>query len=372
MEALVLNSSFQVTAIIDEFESFIWTDRYSECGDFELYAPISDKMINDIPNGSFLVNKDSEHCMIVETTLVSSDVETGTHITKSGRSLEAILGRRIIWSQTDLSGSFQDQIERLLNENVIAPTDTRRKIPNFIFRKSTDPAITSLEIESQISSGENLLETIQTACAEKQVGFKVVLTEDKKLEFSLYKGVDHSYSQNQNPFVIFSPYYDNLRNSNYQESIVNKATMAFAVGAGEEGDRMTDEVGDNSKTGIDRFELFVDASNLSYENEDGRSMEDEDYQPLLRQRALEELKNHDIEQTFEGDADPNITFVYGKDFYLGDIVQLENEYGNSGASRVTEIVFSHNESGIQTVPTFIGISDSDFSYENPGGHVPKN
>ena len=40
MEAMILDTNFQGIYIVDSFESFIWTDRFSECGDFELYIPI--------------------------------------------------------------------------------------------------------------------------------------------------------------------------------------------------------------------------------------------------------------------------------------------------------------------------------------------
>ena len=38
MEVLVLNTEFESVAIIDTFESLIWTDRYYEAGDFEIYT----------------------------------------------------------------------------------------------------------------------------------------------------------------------------------------------------------------------------------------------------------------------------------------------------------------------------------------------
>lgn len=40
MEATILNSRFEKVAIIDRFKSFIWTDRYQENGDFELYLTL--------------------------------------------------------------------------------------------------------------------------------------------------------------------------------------------------------------------------------------------------------------------------------------------------------------------------------------------
>ena len=38
-------------------------------------------------------------------------------------------------------------------------------------------------------------------------------------------------------------------------------------------------------------------------------------------------------------------FVYKKDFNIGDVVQVVNEYGQEATSRVTEIVISQDENG---------------------------
>ena len=40
MEALILDKSYATTAVLDKFESFIWTDRFRGYGDFEIYMPV--------------------------------------------------------------------------------------------------------------------------------------------------------------------------------------------------------------------------------------------------------------------------------------------------------------------------------------------
>ena len=41
MDILVLDKNFDTQAIIDTYESFNWTDRYNEAGDFELTMVLS-------------------------------------------------------------------------------------------------------------------------------------------------------------------------------------------------------------------------------------------------------------------------------------------------------------------------------------------
>ena len=133
MDLTILNTNLDAILPIDTYKSFIWTDRYYSYGDFELYTAISEDIIKYIKQDYYLINRESEHVMIIEKILISSDVEDGNHITVSGRSLESILDRRIVWGQKTLSGNLQNGIKTLLDENIISPLDNNRKINNFIF-----------------------------------------------------------------------------------------------------------------------------------------------------------------------------------------------------------------------------------------------
>ena len=45
-------------------------------------------------------------------------------------------------------------------------------------------------------------------------------------------------------------------------------------------------------------------------------------------------------------------YVLNKDYFLGDIVQVINEYGISATPRIIEIIESEDENGTSVVPTF--------------------
>ena len=171
MDLVVLNRELNAISVIDIYESFIWTDRYYRYGDFELYTAMQNNILNVIKKDFFLQSSDSDHVMIIEDWIIKSDIENGNHITVTGRSLESILTRRIIWGQKKISGNLQNGIKTLLNENIISPSDSKRKIPNFIFEESTDSAITKLTINAQFT-GDNLYDAIQKICEERGIGFK--------------------------------------------------------------------------------------------------------------------------------------------------------------------------------------------------------
>ena len=232
MDVTVLNTNLDAVSIVDVYESFIWTDRYYEYGDFELFTSMTETILSYIRQDYYLQNRESEHVMIIEKIRIASDSENGNHITVTGRSLESILDRRIVWGQKTITGNLQNGIRTLLNENVISPADSTRRISNFIFEASTDPAITSLKIDAQYT-GDNLYDVINKICSERSIGFKVTLNNNKQFVFKLYAGTDRSYDQSANPYVVFSPKFENIINSNYVESKSALKTVTLVGGEGE-------------------------------------------------------------------------------------------------------------------------------------------
>lgn len=352
MDLTVLDLNLDAVAIVDIYESFIWTDRYQAYGDFELYTSMYTDILKFIRKNYYLQNRDSEHVMIIEKILINSDAENGNHITVTGRSLESILNRRIIWGQRSISGNLQNAIHTLLNECIISPSNADRKIDNFIFEESTDSAITNLTIDAQYT-GDNLYDIINKICTEHGIGFKIVLNDSKQFVFKLYAGTDRSYDQTNVPYVIFSPNFENIINSNYMESAFNLKTVTLVGGEGEGSARRYISVG--SGTGLNRREIFTDARDISSEVIDGettKQLTDAEYNAQLTQRGKETLAENVEVTTFEGQTETTIMFRYGEDFFNGDIVQIANEYGHETKARILEIVMSEDEQGTSVFPTF--------------------
>jgi hypothetical protein len=63
------------------------------------------------------------------------------------------------------------------------------------------------------------------------------------------------------------------------------------------------------------------------------------------------IENQSV-SSFDGTIDSKVNYVYGIDFFIGDILQIENEYGITGRSRAIELIFSEDLSGSDTFPTF--------------------
>ena len=374
MEFLVLNTKFEAVAILDVFESFIWTDRYSKCGDFEIYTSSDRQIIEALKEDFYIWTEDSEHVMVIENRKIITDVEEGNKFLVSGRSLESILDRRIIWNQILLDGYLQEQIKRLLNENVINPADPNRKISNFIFEETDDPYILSLKVQVQYT-GDNLYEAVCKLCESVSIGFKITLNNNNQFVFKLYFGTDRSYDQETNPYVVFSPSFENIINSNYYESkagyknvglvageVVNTIPYAgTTVTIGEVSPQRTVVVGESTSKELSRRELYVDARDISSTTSDGGSISTSAYDDLLRQRGNERLKENKIVQAFDGQVESTQMYRYGEHYFMGDITQLENEYGMGSKVRVTEFIRSVDKDGIDSYPTFEVIEEKEAS-----------
>lgn len=234
------------------------------------------------------------------------------------------------------------------NINIISPDIADRKIENFIFTPSTDSKVTSLTLEHQYT-GDNLYTVIQSLCEENNIGFKIVLNSDNQFEFSLYAGVDRSYGQTDNPYVVFSPNFENIINSNYYSSKAGLKNVTLVAGEGEGSSRKTTIVG--SGVGIDRREIFTDAREISSETEE-KTLTDVEYEAMLVAKGQKTLAENNKVTAFEGEVETTRSFKYGEDFFVGDIVQIANEYGNEGSAYISELIFSKSKDGKTIYPTF--------------------
>lgn len=344
MNIYVLNTSLERIAIIDSYSSIIWTNRYYDYGDFELYVQATNDLINILREDYYLIREGYEdNAMVIESIEITTDIETGNFLLVKGKCLKSIVYRRIIWQQTSMYGQLETCVARLLNENIISPSDPKRKISNF----TIESMITTGIIISAQYTGDNLGESIAALCTSYGLGWDVKLDlEHKKFLFVLYAGTDRSYRQDTVPWVVFSNEYENILTTDYTYDKSEYANAVKVAGEGEGLARKYATIGDVS--GIARREIYSDARDLS--TNEGE-ITDAEYYEQLKERGLEALAERVDHQDFEGEV-VDYTYKYGKDYFLGDIVEVVNEYGMEAVTRVIEVISSEDESGIYTVPTF--------------------
>lgn len=465
MELYILDSGFNKIAYVEAYDSAIYTIRYAEPGDFEIHLSYFSNLTSYLQSGSYILDINSRTAMFIEDIEYETDSEGGPMAVFKGRSLESMLNRRIVWNKKVVSGKIQDIIFDLLKDNVITPQDPDRKIPNFVFKESSDSRLNDYTIDKNSPMelyGDNLYDVIKSLCDLYDVGFRITLSENNKFIFELYCGEMLNGSIQKNRRVVFSPKMENLSNTRYYQSTQNEKTVTKidstyefkAEQANEKDDdtattriiaktpswvvaprsateltqfvgkkiaiHFNKKLGANAQlslngtaykplyyknsplaadvidsgtdmvmrydstgggrwtlidikeddppiqqsrvlvettrtnpplTGLERREIFTDANSIATEE----GMTPSDYAYSMRLMGINTLHENRAEKQIDGESIPDVNYIFGKDYTIGDIVLVENEIGLTMSSRVVEYVQSIDESGPIAYPTFSSV-----------------
>lgn len=370
MRGDVLNRNFEVIGVADDFKSFIWTERCRSYSDFEIQTRATPERIEMYKPKNYIGLLGSDKLMIIDSVYYNSSFDEGDMLVISGKSLEYVLHKRIIWEDTVLEGNFQNGIKKLLDENAISPSKTNRKLSRLRFKTSTDPKITSISFKEETQYWcDNLYDVIEDLCEEYHVCFRVNLTSSNMFEFELYAGENRTYNQNENFAVVFSPEFGNLISSKYLETIENRKNSALVVGekrtetltingiSTSKDVQHTVEI-DGSGTDMDREELYVNETNLSMYIKDIAVPTDK-YIARLRSKGETALSKTVKDSTLEAEVVFDGQFKYGRDYFIGDILEIENALHNLMEVRITEVVHCHDQSGEYINPAFTPIDEEN-------------
>lgn len=342
----LIDENLNLISPIESYKSAIWTTRYYKPGDFELYLPATTETLNLIKRDYYLIRDDDfTQAMIIENIQITTNFEEGNFLTVTGKCLKSILNRRIIWKQTTVTGNVETCIRKLITENAISPTIPERKINNLILGAALGVTDT---MNSQYT-GDNLGDVISKICINYGLGYDILLDlDEKQFIFILYKGSDRSYNQSKNPFIVFSNEFDNLLSTNYTNNNENYKNVALVAGEGEGLDRKTFTVGNASD--LKRYELFVDSRDSSTKGNE--TMTEDEYNAILSEKGKEALTETIITESIEGELEPHYTYKFNRDYFLGDIVEVVNEYGFTMQPQITEVIENEDDSGTNVVVTF--------------------
>lgn len=333
---------FVKTTAIDYASSVIWVTRYNECGEFEICLPASKNLFKLISGGEVMFTRDDrESAMLIEKIQLTTDEESGDTLILSGRSIESILARRVVRKQTLIYGTAESGIRQLLNENIIAPNESERKVELLEISNNTDQWNDGLI--KQIT-GDNLLDAISDICKIFDYGFKIT-NEESHFLFSLYKGSDVTST------VIFSSKFGNLANTEFTTDYKNSANSVYIAGEGEGSERkiVVYEADEYETEGLFRKEYWYDRRDCSSTTNSGQTV-DATYQGELSSEGRTYYYST-LRPTTDYTAEVINNYEYGVDFNLGDTVRIVNDYGITATAVVTEITETEDANGYSLIPT---------------------
>ena len=377
-DVLIYDDNWELQTVVDNYESLVWTDKAKECGDFELYMYYDPVLWKTIKLGTFLKIQDSEHTMMVNKRDLKDTFEDAPRMIFTGKSMEYITSRRVVYKQIDVTGAPGDIINKLLDENCIdgpnlqqfAPDPTN---PNKKYRGITglyrDASNWRQELGSnQISQqylGQNIyeavLELVKTYSSPMCYIF-VHHTDDNKWRWRLGTGVDRSWNQGTNDWVTFSSDFNNLKSSEFAQDDEKYANAFYVTGAdpGDKKPRMTIPIERTSNdapfggfiSGTKRVEKWIDGSNVKLKDDDNHDIPMQTYMNELRAYGYSSMREYVTETSFTGDVDPNVQWVYMRDYYIGDIVNVIDDMGNGAMCAIDGMTITADKNGIVIVPDF--------------------
>ena len=108
--------------------------------------------------------------------------------------------------------------------------------------------------------------------------------------------------------------------------------------------------------GTDYYQVYnvtiADVPSTTPSDNDTVTLRDVLYDVYLLNRGYEKLADYGEQLSFSGTIEPNVTFMYKRDYDLGDIVTVQNHYGVSASVRIVEVVEVDDDDGYSVQPKF--------------------
>lgn len=366
MELKIFNRNLELIGVLDNFTSLIWTRRYFQTGEFQLVAPLTKDSVNLLKRENIIYkgNGDNE-AGYIETVNISLTTSGEEIMTIHGKFITNYLERRIVWGNDNVDSTSEVAMRSLADKNAIT-CPTERVISNLQLGELKGYT----ETVKKSVSDKSLIEAVQEIAETSQLGYRNTLDYiNKKILFEVYRGVDRTVNQSLIAPCIFSRDFENILEQEYTDSLNNFRNVTLVAGAGEGSARKRTTVGFAS--GLDRFELFTDARDISDKktisiptnqvDENGNTiyedteveMTDGEYIPLLKQRGSEKLAECTDIKTFDSKINTQGNNVYKKDYDLGDIVTIQDKkWGLQVDTRITEIEEVYEGGKVEINPVF--------------------
>lgn len=348
MELFIYDREMVLLGVVDEIKALVWTRRYWACGEFALLLPHTAQHAELIRHGRYIAHKDADEAGQIRYIHVSRDANGLEQIEAKGLFLTHWIGKRMLLSRLQMTAPTQDILRHIVRENLVAPADPRRVIPNLRIDETALPDIETVTCNAE--AYENALDVCAGRAKLAKIGFKIITDLRAGNHcFAVYKGLDRTSGQRVNPPCIFSPDFDTVLTQEYTHSVENVASAIYVEGEAQEGaPRPVVEVADDARTGLDRVEFLYNATDVRrstmVDGEEQR-LSDEAYATLLKAQGERTLAGKIEHLAFSSLINTRAHLRYKQDFDLGDRVTCINQRWKIRIEvRITEIVESY-ESG---------------------------
>jgi hypothetical protein len=341
---------FNRIGIIDKIASLIWTRRYWFGGEFKMLVPATAEHLSLLQKQRLVVRRDDAESGEIRYMSIKRNTDGGEEIEVQGRFLSGWLGKRLVLSQIITTDTTPAILQRLVDENVLNPTDTARVIPDIYLTDVSGIDRDPINYTSEFMA--TVLGACESAALASKLGIRITTDmRECKHYFEVYEGRDLTWGNGTYNPVVFSPDFNNILSQEFTNSIENYRTTAFVAGAEAEGITRTVVAVGDAIAGLDRNEVYIDGSDVPQTYEGGSAqipIPQNEYEDMLSQRGLSELEHFLETLSFSSKINPHAQLVYKKDYDIGDRVTCINrKWGVRIDVRITEITETYQPNNPQ-------------------------
>jgi len=380
MDIFLLDALLRPIDVVDQYISFLWTERWSSMGDFQITTFATPNNKRRFVAGTKLSIPQSKRVMIIESVEEKDDIENGNVLTVKGRCLNSMLEKRVAAKYTSL----------IINPSWDTTTYTPKQLLEYYFfaicysgqissgdiipylqpqgttslypvENITDPWTTPFPWSTK---PKDLYSAFQDICTAYDVGFRLYKApNDSKLYFESMMGCDRTTDQTTYNPVIFSYDMVNLIDTTNlidTSKYYNAVLVVYFYKDGSDVDTTLSvwvETSDLvlSERGFDQKTKILSVTQLP----EGMALVDAP--AYLTQLGQEELARSQAVNVYDGEIVKTSTFVYERDYNLGDLVEVQGNDGGTAQMRVVEQIFSSDSTGDSVYPSLV-----TKSFINPG------
>lgn len=312
---------------------------WQDVGEFEIFCRASPANIKALQKGRYVTLPNKRFIWVITSVRYTFTAGGTRMIIAKGYEAKWLLRKRCILTPVALDGTITSAIYWLVDHAMGASADDARKIDGF----SVDTNELLINIYARQTPRENLLEYTNRVLKAYNCGAIVELVNGE-LKYKIFTGDIKTQS------VRFSQSLDNLLSSEYMTDDADIATSALVVSTVDDVDYT--QLHDVGETGIDRAEIIVESDlSTTYENASGEEQEISPTSDTFKGWQIEEgkteLAKHISVEEINGEIDiANSCFTFDEDFFLGDMVKIQDEYFNFFVNtRITKYTIKQDANG---------------------------
>lgn len=379
MELLILDALLRPVIVVDLFESAIWAERRAKKGDFHLVVQSTPANRDLFLAETLLTHNNSRRVMAIETVVEEVNEDGVTVLDVKGKEITRLLdGRPALKAVTGGVAKTwlipamtpANAARHIFDQICVAGTLGAGDIIPFITPGNQYPADTIPEPADLIDweqQPNSVTAAIEEIAEIYDLGYRLYrdMNVFATLYFNVYAGSDRTTAQSTLPPVVFAHDLENLQSTTELNDIsgaynVVRVLYTFTTPSEVEGEpdveeTLTFEVYDseNSPEGFSRRVKILVISSVPEEIEDVPA--------FLVQAAWDELMKNRPISAFDGQVVQTSQYVYERDFYLGDLVEIRSSTGGTAYMRVEEYIFVQDSQGERSYPTLV-----TNAYKEPG------